>query len=409
MGGSVSGTLTVANLTRRDRVEAMQVKAEMTPRERVMSALNHEEPDRVPIDLGQAQADGISATAYRNLLAYLGLGNRPFKIKAKMTQTAMVDEDVLRRFRVDFRGIELGPPDGWRDVAISENSYRDEWGVVRTMPPEGHYYDLTWSPLADDGTLSAIDQHRWPDPYDPGRFRGLREQARLLHEETNYAVVLNLNSGFFQRCFELRGWENFYMDLVANVGFAEALMDRYIDVRLAIAERALEEVGEYVDVIFIASDDLGMLDRTLVSPALYRSLVKPRQKRVFDFIRKRTAAKFLYHTDGAVYPFLNDLIEIGVDALNPVQVSAAGMGDTKGLKAEFGDSLSFWGAIDTHRVLPFGTAQDVREEVRRRLADLAPGGGYVLCPVHNIQPEVPPENVVAMFDAARDLGRYPIA
>ena len=384
------------------------MKAEMTSRERVKAALNHEEPDRVPIDLGQAGGDGITAAAYRRLLDYLGLPDRPVRIRHKFAQEAQPDEDVLQRFRVDFRCVELGNPDGWVDIPVGENGYQDEWGVVRSMPRGGYYYDLTGSPFERDGSISAIESFRWPDPEDPGRYRGLREQARYLHEETDYAVVAVLNCSFFLRCFELRGWQNFYMDMVANVEFAEALMDRYLNIRLRMAELALEQIGEYVDVIMATSDDLGMADRLLISPATYRSLIKPRQKRTFDFFRERSDAKLFYHNDGAIYPLIPDFIEIGVEALNPIQVSATGMGDTRKLKAEFGDKLAFWGGIDTYQVLPYGTPADVREEVRRRILDMGPGGGYVLCSVHNIQPEVPPENVVAMFDAAYELGGYPL-
>jgi len=383
-------------------------KAEMTSRERVMAALNHEEPDRVPIDLSQAVGDGITIAAYRNLLRHLGMDERSAQIKDKRGQTAKVDEAVLQRFRVDFRGIGLGAPDNWQDRWLDERTVQDEWGVVRTMPPGSYYYDLVGPPLAEEATLSAIERHRWPDANDPGRYRALREQARHLHQETEYAVVLDVNCSFFLRCCELRGWENFYLDLVANVEFAEALMDRYLGIRLAMAERALQEAGDNIDIVMVTSDDLGMIDRTLISPALYRSLVKPRQKRTFDLIRARTSAKLFCHTDGAVYPLIPDLIEIGVEVLNPVEVGAAGMDDTKKLKQGFGDKLTFWGAIDTRRVLPYGTPAQVREEVRRRILDLGPGGGYVVCPVHNIQPEVPPENVVAMYEAAYELGRYPL-
>lgn len=384
------------------------MKVEMKPRERVMAALNHQEPDRVPLDLSQATGDGITITAYRNLVKHLGLGDRQIQVKQKRGQTAKPDEDVLRRLRIDFRCVELGSPDGWKDIQIDETSYKDEWGIVRTMPPGGYYYDLTGAPLAEDGTLSAIENFRWPDPLDPGRYRGLRERARRLHEETDFALVIDLNSSFFLRCCELRGWENFFMDMVANVEFAEALMDKFLDLRLTMAERALEAVGDYIDIVMVTSDDVGMIDRPLVSPALYRSLIKPRQKKTFDFFRARTGAKLFYHTDGAIYSLIPDFIEIGVDALNPIQLNAEGMGDTKRLKAEFGDKLTFWGAIDTRHVLPTGSCADVREEVKRRILDLGPGGGYVLCSVHNIQPEVPPENVVAMFDAGYELGRYPL-
>ena len=386
----------------------MTARAEMTSRERVMATLNLQEPDRVPVDLAQAGGDGITAVAYQRLIRHLGLTPRENRIMSKLAQSVYVDEDVLQRFRVDFRRLDMGAPDNGQNEPVGEDGYRDEWGVVRVRPKGSYYYDLTESPISED-TLAAIDRYSWPDAEDPGRYRGLRERARELHEGTDYAVVLNVNCAFFLRCAELRGWESFYMDMAANPGFASALMERYLDVRLRMAERALEEVGDHVDVVFASSDDLGMTDRPIVSPEMYRQLIKPLQKKTFDFFRDRTGAARFFHSDGALYPLIEDFIEIGVEALNPIQVSAAGMGDTGKLKREFGDRLAFWGAIDTHQILPLGTPEDVRQEVARRIGDLAPGGGYVLCSVHNIQPEVPPENVVAMFDAAYELGRYPLS
>ncbi|MBT4500517.1 MAG: uroporphyrinogen-III decarboxylase [Gemmatimonadetes bacterium] len=385
----------------------MTTKAEMTPRERVMATLDLQEPDRVPVDLAQAGGDGITAVAYQHLIDHLGLPPRKLRIMSKLAQSVHVDEDVLQRFRVDFRRLDMGRPDNGQNEPVGEDGYRDEWGVVRTRPEGSYYYDLTESPFTED-TLAAIDRYPWPDAEDPGRYRGLRERARKLHENTDYAVVLNVNSAFFLRCAELRGWENFYMDMAGNPEFASALMKKYLDIRLRMAERTLEEVGDHVDIVFATSDDLGMTDRPIVSPEMYRQLIKPLQKKTFDFFKARTPAKRFFHSDGALYPIIADFIEIGVEVLNPIQVSAVGMGDTAKLKREFGDRLAFWGAIDTHQVLPLGTPEDVREEVRRRIADLGPGGGYVVCSVHNIQPEVPPENVVAMFDAAHELGRYPL-
>ena len=383
-------------------------RAEMTSRERVLASLNHQEPDRVPIALGQATGDGITLVAYRNLLAHLGMDPGMAQLKDTRAQTARVDDAVLRRFRVDSRGIGLGAPDGWTDRWLDDRTVQDEWGVVRTRPADSLYFDLCRSPFAEDPTRSAIESYAWPDPLNPGRYRGLREKARHLHRETDYAVVLDVNCAFFLRCCELRGWENFYTDLVADVPFAEALMDRYLEIRLAMAERALEEVGDNVDVVMVTSDDLGMTEGPLISPALYRTLIKPRQQRTFDAIRARTNAFLYYHTDGAIYSLLPDLVEIGVQVLNPVEVRAVGMEDTAKLKREFGDALTFWGAIDTHHVLPQGSVAAVRDEVRRRIRDLGPGGGYVVGPVHNIQPDVPPANVVAMYDAAYETGRYPL-
>jgi uroporphyrinogen decarboxylase len=381
----------------------------MTPRERVMTALDHREPDRVPIDLSQAAGDGITITAYRNLIEYLGLPERPIRVHNKLAQSAVVDEDVLQRFRVDTRALRLGEPDNWRDVPVGEDGYRDEFGLVRKRPKGGFYYDIVASPMADMDTKTAIEQYDWPDPDDPGRFRDLKERAKELYRNTDYAVVLEVNCAYFLRSAELRGWENFYMDMAGEPEFAVALMNRYLDYRLRVAERALEEVGENVDIVMALTDDLGMYDRTIISPEMYRQLVKPLQKRLFDFFKARTKATRFYHCDGAVYPILEDFIEVGTEILNPVQVSAAGMGDTAKLKREFGDRLSFWGGIDTHQVLPFGSVEDVKREVRQRIGDLGPQGGYVVCPVHNIQPEVPPQNIVAMYDAAYEYGRYPLA
>ncbi len=374
----------------------------------MLASLNHQEPDRVPIALGQATGDGITLVAYRSLLAHLGMDPGTAQLKDTRAQTARVDEAVLRRFRVDSRGIGLGAPDGWTDNWLDARTVQDEWGVVRTRPADSHYFDLCRSPFAEDPTRSAIESHPWPDPLNPGRYRGLRERARRLHRETGYAVVLDVNCAFFLRCCELRGWENFYTDLVADVPFAEALMDRYLEIRLAMAVRALEEVGDAVDVVMVTSDDLGMTQGPLISPSLYRTLIKPRQQRTFDAVRARTDAFLYYHTDGAIYSLLPDLVEIGVQVLNPVEVRAVGMEDTAKLKREFGGALAFWGAIDTHHVLPQGTVAEVWDEVRRRILDLGPGGGYVVGPVHNIQPDVPPANVVAMYDAAYELGRYPL-
>ncbi len=380
------------------------MKAKMSHRERALAALNHQEPDRVPVDLGQAAGDGITTIAYQNLLRHLGLGERSLDVWNREVQIVEVEEDVLRRFDVDFRAVRPGAPDRGGDTVLSPDSYRDQWGVVRVRPPGGFYFDFVASPFAEDATLSAIERYPWPDPDDPGRYRGLRERAKRLREETDYAVVLDADCTFFDNCGPLRGWENFYADLLVNTEFAKTLMDRYLEIKLAMAGHILEEAGAFADVVVASRDDLGTTTGPIISPALFRRLVLPRMKRIFDFFHARTEAKIFHHCDGAIYPLLGDLVEAGVQITNPVQVNAAVMGDTARLKAEFGERLTFWGAIDTSAVLPRGTALEVRQEVERRVRDLGPGGGYVLCSVHNIQPDVPPENVVAMFDAVHGVG-----
>ncbi|MHB1134428.1 MAG: uroporphyrinogen decarboxylase family protein [Chloroflexota bacterium] len=382
------------------------MKPTMKPRERVLAALNHQEPDRVPLDLGQAAGDGITAVAYQNLLSHLGLGGRSLNIANKEMQLVTVDEDVLQRLGIDFRVIRPNAPDHGGDRDLSANSFQDQWGMVRVRPADGFYFDFTTSPFAEDASLAAITRYPWPDPEDPGRYRGLREKARRLRQETDYALVLDADCTFFDGCGMLRGWEDFYSDLLINREFAEALMDRYLEIKLAMARHLLEEMGEFADVVVCSRDDLGSTQGPIISPNLFRELVLPRMRGIFEQARRYTDAKLLHHCDGAIVPFLEDLIGAGVQITNPVQVNAAGMGDTANLKRQFGDRLVFWGAIDTSEVLPRGSVEDVRQEVRRRIADLAPGGGYVLCSVHNFQPDVPPENVVATFDAAREFGVY---
>jgi uroporphyrinogen decarboxylase len=209
----------------------------------------------------------------------------------------------------------------------------------------------------------------------------------------------------FQAAQSLRGWETFLVDLLANPGFAEALLDQLAEANIRRFERFAATVGPCVDVIHF-EDDLGMQDRSLLRPALYRQRVKPYHKKLFDFVKSHCQAYILLHSDGAIAPFIPDFIEMGVDALNPVQVSAAGM-DTRILKKEFGDAITFWGGgCDSQRVLPYGSPQNVIDEVKRRMDDLAPGGGFVFSPIHNIQPGVPIGNIVAMFRTAFEHGIY---
>ncbi len=380
--------------------------ATFTHRQRVVAALNHQEPDRVPLELGSGTNTTMTKIAHENLARHLGFANPSERLLDRMQQIVAVDERIMERFDTDIRPVFLGAPDGWRDEELPNNSYRDEWGVVRSRPEGSLYYDLTGSPLAGEITLRDIANYKFPDPLDPGRFRGLQERVDKLHAENEYALMLNVPSAFVHNTQYLRGFSDWFMDLAAAPDLIGALMDAAVEVSIATSEEALRLVGDKVDIIR-TSDDVADQRSPFMSPELYRKLIKPRLKRYMDAIRSLTKAKIYYHTCGAVVPILDDLIEVGVEILNPVQVSAEGM-DSRGLKQRFGDCLSFMGAIDTQRVLPFGSATEVEEEVKRRINDLAPGGGYVLCAVHNIQPDVPPENIVAMYDSARQHGVYPL-
>ncbi len=256
--------------------------------------------------------------------------------------------------------------------------------------------------------MAALNNYQWPDPSDPSTVEGLRERAKELYETTDYALVLDtIGFGVFEQAWALRGFENFLLDLAMNRRFAEALLQRIADHRISLYDRILDEVGEYVQVV-MNSDDLGIQNAPMVSPESYRSLIKPAQKRVWQFIKSRTRAFLFLHSCGSVREFIPDFIELGIDILNPIQMSAAGM-DPKELKSEFGKDLVFWGGgCDTQKILPFGTPDDVEEEVKIRIGELAPGGGFVFNQVHNIQPHVPPENIVRMFETVLKWGVYPI-
>lgn len=375
----------------------------MTHRERILAALEHKEPDRVPLDLGSTGCTTMTVKAYGRLRAHLGLPSEPSPVLFSTRSTTVVpDEAILRRFDVDARPLLLGTPLGRPERKPSEDTLLDEWGVTWTRHGGSHYINSD-GPLCRlaDPTLEDLEKLDWPDPADPGRFQGLRERAKKLHEETDYAVILNLSNGPVHQCQYVRGFGTWLEDLLLRPVFAEALLDRIVDILIQIANRALEEAGAYVDLVMYG-DDIATQNATMFRPDLYRRMIKPRHKALADAI-KRHGKPILYHSCGSVYALIRDLIEVGIDALNPVQVSAADM-LTERLKREYGRELAFWGGIDTHRVLPTGTPAEVREEVKRRIDDLSGNGGYVLCAVHNIQPEVPPENIVAMYEAALEFG-----
>jgi uroporphyrinogen decarboxylase len=367
----------------------------MTSRQRVLAAVERREPDRVPIDVGGSSFSTIIGAAYERLKTQLNVESETRYMKVK-SRSAILDERVARWLHTDTRPLLIGSPDGWQDVYFDDGSFRNEFGVIWRKAGDGHYAP-TGNPLRE-ATLADLDRFPWPDPRNPGRTRGLREQARKLHEGTRYAVVLSLPVGFVHLSQYLRGYEQWLMDIVLNPEFLDALMDRALEWWLELAETVLDEVGPYVDVVAFG-DDVAFQDRPMVDLDRYRRLFKPRHRRMVDLIKGKSRAKVLYHCCGAVKSLMEDFIDIRVDALNPVQVSSAGM-DTAELKAEFGDRICFWGGIDTHQVLPFGSPEDVRAEVERRIEDLSPGGGFVLAPVHNIQEDVPPENILAMTDAA---------
>jgi uroporphyrinogen decarboxylase len=369
-------------------------------------ALNHEEPDRVPVDLGGRQTTFMVET-YNRMKNHLGLNDLPTEVMSHKWQTAYVDEQILKRFSVDCRHIRpsIKPEPEFSETGNAKVTFVDEWGVKRII--DGGYASIIEYPL-QTATLEDLEAYDWPNPAEIFNYSSIRIQAARLHSEGKYAIVGNMGSpgNIFEQSWYLRGLTEFFMDLVDNKEFAHALMARITEIRKQNAEYFLREVGDYLDVFQLA-DDLAMQNGPYMSPELYREMIKPHQIELFGFVKERTPAKVYYHSCGSITGLLDDLIDVGVDILNPVQVSAEGM-QTDRLKHRFGDRLSFWGAIDTTEVLPNRTADDVRHEVRRVIHDLAPGGGFVLASVHNLQPDIPPENILAMFDAAAQYGKYPL-
>ena len=349
----------------------------------------------------------MHVAGYERLKRLLNL-EAPNIITDRMMQCVQVDERILERFDVDTRGVQPFAPDGHPDVELDEVTYRDEWGVVRYKPEGSYWYDLRSSPLAGEISIQDILAYPWPDPDDPGRTRGLRQRALELREKDEYALVLFVTAGITHISQYLRGFQDWYMDMAADQALIAALMDAILEITMAIARNALLKVGDLVDIVF-TGDDLGTQTGPQLSPATFRKLLKPRYARFFGQIHELCPhAKVALHSCGSIYLILNDLIDAGVQVLNPIQVHADNM-RAADLKREFGDRLCFWGAIDTQQVLPNGSVEEVKAEVRRRMFELGPGGGYVLSAVHNIQPDVPTDNVLTMLDYAREAGLYPLS
>jgi uroporphyrinogen decarboxylase len=382
----------------------------MTPRERLLAALNHREPDRVPIDSGGNQS-GIHRVAYQHLIDLLGL-REEIVIMDLVQQLALPSEAVLERLHVDTRYVWAKGSASFdaRTVARERDGrtwhdFTDEFGVTWSMPEDSpRYFDITRSPLAG---LSVAEIARYPFPRgdDPSRFEGLRERALRIRRETPYPVVSGISGVVYEICWYMRGLENLFADMIERPEVLETIIDRTLQFWLDWFRLFLDEAGDVVDVIMIG-DDLSGQNGPLFSPAIYRSMVKPRQKKLVRYIKSRTRAKIWYHSCGSVLEYIPDLIDNGVDALNPVQIAARGM-DPEALKKKFGERICFWGGgIDSQQVLPHASPEEVREHVRRNVGIFKPGGGYVFANVHNIQADVPPGNILAMFDAAQEHGQY---
>ena len=372
----------------------------MNSRERVLSALNHEEPDRIPIDMG-GTVSTIHVDAYRALLRYLKINVDDIWILDSVSGSSRPDEEILRKFHVDTRyiypklsKIEQNPPLEMIDI----------WGIKRKFTR--YYYDLTrdGSPLSKVEDLEEIEQFNWPNARTIAyNLDDMIEQAERLAKQ-DYAVGLPyVIVGSFAHSMLLRGYQQFLADVILRPKIADSIMEKVANIMVDVIKEYVEPIGKYLDFVFFG-DDLGSQTAPIISPQVYRRYVKPKHKKIVDAFRYATKAKVIIHSDGAISPLIDDLVDVGISGINPVQVTAKGM-DSKELKEKFGDRIIFWGAIDTQRVLPFGTTSDVRKEVKLRIDHMGKGGGYVLTSVHNIQPLTPPENIIAMYDEAIGYGR----
>lgn len=411
----------------------------MTPRDRVLACLNHHEPDRVPIDFGGHRSSGIAAIAYAKLRRAMGLEDRPVRVYDPIQQLAIIDEDVLDQFHVDT--IELGrgfavEDEHWIDWTLPDGTpcqmprwtapeRRDgEWVlknrnglVVGRMPDGAIYFEQCYWPYLEEDDLDrleeALDETIWvavqspPGPLvqgDGGRI-ALAEGARQLRQRTDRAIIGLFGGNLLEIGQFLYRNDNFLMLLASNPPRVHEFLDSLVELHLANLETFLGAVGPYIDIVLFG-DDLGMQNGPQMSPAMYKEYFKPRHARMWRRAKELADVKVMLHCCGSVRPLLRHLVEAGLDAINPVQISCANM-RAEDLKHEFGDRLTFWGGgCDTHRVLADGSVQEIREHVRQQIETFKPGGGFVFQQVHNVLANVPPENVLAMFKAADEFAPY---
>ena len=372
----------------------------------------------MPFDLAGTNVSGIHVQAYRNLRAYLNMPESEPVLADVIQQICIPDQDVFDRLQIDTRGLFARTSSNWnvthRDVGDSWE-YTDEWGLIHHFPKEGgHWYSLVKSPIDEtETTVDAITSHPWPRPDEPHRLEGLRERAITFRKEGKVVILKGFCAGLVEMGERIRGMENFLCDVLTAPDVTEAVMDKVLELKIRFWDMALDALGDVIDIVHEA-DDFGTQESQLISPEKYRELVKPREKELFGFLRRKLDATkapdeeryIFFHSCGNIRPLLPDFIELGIDIINPVHTTIPEM-EPHTLKRDLGADITFWGGgVDTQGVLPSGTPEEVREDVRRNLEALAPGGGYVFNTVHNIQSEVPPENIMAMWEALHEFGRY---
>ena len=384
----------------------------MTSRERVLTTIQHEEPDRVPLVIGVSNATGIKMQPYRGIKDITGI-QAPDNYLYDWPElgTAEIDEATMCRLHSDVRGVLDLEPEQTRKRNREREPHSDcidSWGSGQSEVKPGHWYPGV-HPLPEARAVEELDAYQgWPDMSDPTRIAHVREAARRLADENRFAIMATPWLLFpFERAHAMQGLEKFLLNMAIEPEFARAMLEKISVYCKQLMGRFLAELGDNVDIIKIG-DDLGTEKSLLISPRMYREILKPIHADFIDFIKARTRAKIFFHSDGDVAPLIEDFIEIGVDILNPIQTSAGSMADLASLKKRFGSNIVFCGAIDSQNILPHGSTDEVRNEVRRVMQILGPGGGCMIGAVHTVMNDVPPENVLAMVDAVEEFGSYPL-
>jgi uroporphyrinogen decarboxylase len=398
----------------------------MTPRERLLKAINHQQPDRVPVDLGATRQSGIAASAYHRLKRYLGI-QTPTRVVDLIQFLAEVEQPILDRLGVDvvgvfrpetnpglgvrrehwkpwrlFDGTPVDVPGDFNPVLELDGGYamlRDGIPIAR-MPKEGFYFDR----LEKFPGAAHIDVDRWqPHHWTNEELEYVHAQVEWLHANTEYALVCCVNPP--QELFTGMGtgdFEAWWSSFASEPDYVRCLFEKTVEVWISDLKRFAQSVGGKVHVLQI-TDDFGTQDSLLLSVKMFREIILPYYKRGLDWIHQHTPMKVLLHSDGALFPLIPSLIEMGVDILNPVQVNARGMEPGR-LKQQYGEKIAFWGgALDCQQTLPFGKPEQVALEVGANVKAFGAGGGYVCAAVHNIQAGIPPENILALFDTARGV------
>ncbi|SDY43601.1 uroporphyrinogen decarboxylase family protein [Eubacterium barkeri] len=380
----------------------------MNSRERVIKAINHQEPDRVPVDMV------LTIDVYRDMKKTLGMDHLPDTPRMGHWTDVQMPIEMIEKLGLDMYYISPHSAKSVHSKNLPDGSFVDEWGCYwkKTMIDGGHFYFELQNPPLANATIEDLETYQWPDPEDPARYAGLKEEIAEVREKTDLAILAKFAGAVFEVATYMRGHEQWYKDLVNNQEFAHALLDKVCQIQKRIDQCCLEAVGAEVDILRLSGEDLGMQDRPLISPRSFRNVVKPHLKELWEDAKahlqaQNPAGKVMLHSCGSVRPFIGDLIECGIDILDPVQPAAKNM-DRYALKAEFGDDICFHGNIDIQKVLPFGTQDDITAEVKDAIKALAPGGGFLLAPAHNVQGDVSAANLIHMVECVKKYGNYPI-